>query len=142
MGFGDAVITVASAGPRANNLHLGVCCAEYLLVATVSPAETDQLIDMPFGGRGQKPLLRRSFQTFLASHIKKHKYTLSHKKGDTKLTAVTSSDLNQFSNFFQGRFSRKSAIKWLLIITSHVYVSLHYLVKLQCPRTSDILKLR
>jgi len=111
MGFGDAVITVASAGPRANNLHLGVCCAECLLVATVSPAETDQLIDMPFGGRGQKPLLRRSFQTFLASHIKKHKYTLSHKKGDTKLTAVTSSDLNQFSNFFQGRFSRKSAIK-------------------------------
>ena len=42
MGFGDAVITVASAGPRANNLHLGVCCAECLLVASCRNGSADR----------------------------------------------------------------------------------------------------
>jgi len=50
---------------------------------------------------------------------------MSHKKddSDTRLMAVTSSNLNQFLTFFTDRFSGKSAIRWLLKIHHVIHIT-------------------
>jgi len=57
-------------------------------------------------------------------------YTVSNKKGDTKLIGITSSNLNRFSKFFfTDKFSRKFTLKQLLKSHQTFYTSFALLCK-------------
>jgi len=66
-----------------------------------------------------------------------HVYAMRH-----NLMPVTLPDFGGLSKLFADRFSGKFATELIISRSRHaLYVSLHYLVKRKCPKTSDILKL-